>query len=95
MTGEIYAAAAGEFFGALKTVFSKMASPELRKKYDIEKETDKLLELDSEFRKVAVGFNANSRSDELLGLADEVNKQEKKIKSMWVLYATEINGGKK
>lgn len=92
MTGAIYAAAAGEFFGAIKTVFSKFAGPELRKKYKIEKEIDKYLELEASFNKAAVSFDNNSISNELLGLADEVTKQDKKIKSLWVLYAKEIKG---
>ena len=92
MTGAIYAAAAGEFFGALKEIFIRLPKFDEKKKQLIEKETEKYLALESEFYKSALEFNHNSRSDELLGLADLVREQEKKLKELYKIYAKELSG---
>ena len=90
MTGAIYAAAAGEFFGAVSDIVSLLPQFDERKKKMIEKETRILIAMEESFNKAAVEFDISSRPDELLGLADAYKSQEKKLKNLIKLYASEL-----
>lgn len=83
---------ASEFFGAVKKIASLIPEFSERRKKEIAKETEKHLDLETKFNKMALEFKVGSRSDELLGLADAVNAQDKKIRNLYVIYAKELRG---
>ena len=95
MSAEIYAMAAGELFKAVNTIASKVPDFGEKKKEDIEKQTNIYLRAEKRFIDAAVAFNTGGRSDELLGLADIMKAEGKKLSKMIILYANELKGGKK
>lgn len=79
-------------FTAISEVASLVPKFDEKKKAKVDKETSKLRELEEDFQKAALEFSLNSFSDELLGLADAVKSQEKKVEDLWVIYAKELKG---
>ena len=80
----------GEFFGAIKEISKKVPDFSENRKKEISKETEKLLELEEKFNNEALSFGIGSRSDEILAIADSVNKQSEKLKNLYVIYAKEL-----
>ena len=84
----------GPLFGAIKEIASLIPDFSERKKAEIEKETNEYYSLMNKFNKAALEFGVGSHSDELLGLADAVNLQAKKLADLYMIYAKEIKEGK-
>lgn len=81
-----------EFFGAIKEIASLVPNFSEKRKKELDEETRILFDLGKKFNNAAVEFKPGSRSDELLGLADDVNSQEKALRDLYVIYAKELRG---
>jgi hypothetical protein len=80
----------GEFLKVVTGVLSLIPTFEEKKKVLLEKETNKLLEIEKAFQDAAVSFDLNSYADELLGLADQLTSQSKKVKTLITIYSKEL-----
>ena len=79
-----------KFFGAIGDISNLIPNFSERRKKELAEETKKLAALENAFNHAAVSFGSGSRSDELLGLADTVNAQDKKLKNLIIIYAKEL-----
>lgn len=93
--GDPYTVAATELFKAISSIAALVPEFGERRKKEIADETELLLKYEAQFSRAAMEFVAGSRSDELLGLADVVKRQESKIKNLIMIYAKELQEEKK
>ena len=91
MAAQVYAMAVTESARMLNTFFQKIPSAAQQKKKQFEKETMRLIDYDSQFKKAAVKFDIDGRTDELLGLADAVNKQSAVVMELARIYEKELS----
>lgn len=85
-----YVLLASEFFKAIGEIASLVPTFSERRKKELAKEIKNLSDLEKSFNDLAVSFQIGSSSRELLGMADAVNTQEKKLKDLIGLYAKEL-----
>ena len=90
MPAEVYAAAAGEFFGAVKELASLVPNFGERRQKEIDDETGILLSLEKTLEDRAVSFKLGDRIDEVIALSEMVTKQKRVIENKYILFNKQI-----
>lgn len=81
---------ASKFFQAISDISSLVPKFGEKRKKELDAETRLLSKLEKAFQDAVVTFKDGSRSDELLGLADELSNQKDKLEKLVIIYAKEL-----
>ena len=92
MSGAIYAAAAGEIFGAIRDIVKLVPTFSEEKKEEYDKQVKHLINLETHLENCIKALDSESRTNEVLYASDLVSRQQKKVEKLLLIYAKEIRG---